>query len=199
VPAIESLQQDYTGRRGGYSSATNKVPFSTAAPGATSTLFTLPGAVARSSFSIFIASITTTPCPASTISPTCTLTRTMRPGIGARTGAGPVGGALAAVVSRIARVRSSRASVSNRYPSTHNVYLPRPSLFCATIHVRADLHHADGASLDVRQLGVDAGLPFVADSIRIERHRLSLVVELDDVLHRAASPLTGRSSQTVST
>src|SRR5690606_37591479 len=43
--------------------------FPTAAPGATWTAATAPAAAARSSFSIFIASSTTSPCPSSTASP----------------------------------------------------------------------------------------------------------------------------------
>ena len=50
----------------------------------------VPAAGARSSFSIFIASITTSPWPACTTSPTATATRTTSPGIGATSGAGPV-------------------------------------------------------------------------------------------------------------
>lgn len=54
VEAVGRLERNH-------SRETNKAPFSTAVPGATSTLRTRPDAVARSSFSIFIASMTTTP------------------------------------------------------------------------------------------------------------------------------------------
>ena len=49
------------------------------------------------------------------------LIRTMRPGIGATTGAGPAAFALAPDRSLIARVRSSSASTSNRWPSSQSV------------------------------------------------------------------------------
>jgi len=81
-------------------------------PGVTFTDLTVASAAARSSFSIFIASITSTPWPAMTVSPGATATRTTSPGIGATTGAGPAGGALRAVISRIVRARSSSASTS---------------------------------------------------------------------------------------
>ena len=66
-------------------STTSTAPVSTAAPGTTSTSFTTPSLGVRSSFSIFIASTTTTACLAVTWSPTATSTRTTRPGIGALT------------------------------------------------------------------------------------------------------------------
>ena len=80
-----------------------------------------PAAEDLSSFSIFMASITTRPCPACTDSPAATLTRTIRPGIGAVSDAGPEAFCDSAVMSLIARVRSSSASPSNRNPSTHKV------------------------------------------------------------------------------
>src|SRR4029078_9475641 len=83
-------------RRHGFSpssSSRSSAPFSTAVPGATATRFTVPVVIARSSFSIFIASITPSPCPGCTASPTVTLTRTISPGIGATSGAGPVAAA----------------------------------------------------------------------------------------------------------
>src|SRR5690606_8539606 len=55
----------------------------TAAPGATWTAATVAGPGARSSFSIFIASSTTRPSPASTWWPGSTRTERTRPGIGA--------------------------------------------------------------------------------------------------------------------
>jgi len=65
----------------------------------------------------------------------------------------PVGAAVAAVVSRIARVRSSSASLSKRYPSTQSVYRPRPSLFCATTRYTC-----------VPILTIRTGLPSMSDS-----------------------------------
>ena len=50
---------------------------------------TTPARGERTSFSIFMASMASRRCPASTVSPTATHDRTTRPGIGARTTAGP--------------------------------------------------------------------------------------------------------------
>lgn len=94
------------------SSSTRSAPLSTASPAFACTAFTFPAPAARSSFSIFMASITTSPCPALTLSPGSTFTRTMSPGIGATSGAGPTGPLWAAVRSRMVRVRSSSASIS---------------------------------------------------------------------------------------
>src|SRR5581483_3096285 len=62
---------------------TSTSPALTACPGRTATSVTVPAAVARNSFSIFIASRTTRPAPGSTDCPGSTSTATTLPGIGA--------------------------------------------------------------------------------------------------------------------
>src|SRR6266566_2699703 len=103
------------------STVTSGAPFSTAA---TCTFTTTPARGARSWFSIFIASTTTSSVPAATCWPSVTATRTTRPGMGActipdaaRTGRRPVS-------SWIRRVRSSTASTSMRSPTTPSVQRP---------------------------------------------------------------------------
>src|SRR4051812_1560783 len=66
-----------------HSSTISMAPASTDAPSVARTSVTVPAARVRSSFSIFIASTTTTPCRASTRSPVLTSTLTIFPGIGA--------------------------------------------------------------------------------------------------------------------
>ena len=119
--ATRSRQAESRGRAS-YSSSTRSAPFSTAVPGCASTAFTVAAAVARSSFSIFIASITTSPWPGCTTSPTWTLHANDHPRHrGERAAPVPPGPPLAPASSRIARMRSSSASTSWRKPSTQSV------------------------------------------------------------------------------
>src|SRR5207247_9699767 len=62
---------------------TRTSPAFTSWPGLTRTSATFPGAPARSSFSIFIASITRSVSPATTVSPVLTATWVILPGSGA--------------------------------------------------------------------------------------------------------------------
>src|SRR6185295_18049685 len=79
-----------------HSRITSMAPASTDVPSTARTSTTVPAAFARSSFSIFIASTTTSPWRGSTRSPGCTRTFTIFPGIGAFTCCGPApGGGLA--------------------------------------------------------------------------------------------------------
>ena len=71
-------------------------PDSTISPPFTITAVTVPATGATISVSIFIASITTTVCPAETASPTLTFTPRIFPGIGASTEVPPAGAAAGA-------------------------------------------------------------------------------------------------------
>src|SRR3989442_2074610 len=111
----------------GLARVTSEAPVSTACPTATSTVWTIPGRGARSSFSIFIASTTTRPAPASTRCPSATSIRTTRPGIGARTVPPPPDHLLLPLAASIPRLRSPCTATSSRAATNPNVHRPAPS------------------------------------------------------------------------
>src|SRR5437870_1391205 len=80
-PLVDGLELDH--RVGHQLITTRTSPAFTAWPGLTRTSVTVPGAPARSSFSIFIASITRSVSPATTVSPVLTATWVIIPGSGA--------------------------------------------------------------------------------------------------------------------
>src|SRR3989442_864251 len=86
----------------------------------------MPAPGARSSFSIFIASTTTSPAPASTRCPGSTSTRTTSPGIGARIVPGGAAATRPPVSAWIWRGRSSTTSTSTRSPPTPSAHPPTP-------------------------------------------------------------------------
>src|SRR5690606_21116976 len=104
-----------------HSMITSVVPASTDAPSCAVTSRTTPERGARSSFSIVIASTTPTPCLASTWSPGATRTRTIFPGIGARTRAGPSAAAPVRApgrpITRLTGTRTSPTVTSKAWPS----------------------------------------------------------------------------------
>src|SRR4029453_5962717 len=106
---------------------TSGVPASTDEPSATSTSRTTPSRPARSSFSIFIASTTITPCRAVTWSPGLTSSLTTLPGIGAttRSGVSPL------LAARFALAPSGRSLAGTRRPPT-STSISAPSRPCAT-------------------------------------------------------------------
>src|SRR5438093_351283 len=80
-PFVDGPELDH--RVGHQLITTRTSPAFTAWPGLTRTSATVPGAPARSSFSIFIASITRSVSPATTVSPVLTATWVILPGSGA--------------------------------------------------------------------------------------------------------------------
>jgi hypothetical protein len=109
-------------------------PFSTAWPALDENSSDDAAASAFSSFSIFIASMMTTPWPAARLAGS-TSTRTIRPGIGARTGFGPCARPTVPVMARMARVRSSTTLPCTGQPSTCRSHVPS-SARCATTVAR---------------------------------------------------------------
>src|SRR5207302_6664245 len=80
-PLVDGLELDH--RVGHQVITTRTSPAFTAWPGRTRTSATVPGAPARSSFSIFMASITRSVSPSATMSPAVTATWVIFPGRGA--------------------------------------------------------------------------------------------------------------------
>src|SRR5215469_559439 len=107
---------------GHYSTTTSTSPAPTVPSTTTATRATRPVLGDFSSFCIFIASITTTPCCSTTSSPTLTRTRTTRPGIGAFTARGP-----AAASPAPRRPRSDRGSSTANSNLRPSIMTPSPS------------------------------------------------------------------------
>ena len=90
----------------------------TASPGAQCTAATVPAAGARSSFSIFIASSTTSPSPAFTSWPASTSTCSTSPGIGAWTSRSAASAPASSPKRSSSSAVSSRSTTGMRRPST---------------------------------------------------------------------------------
>src|SRR5205823_4794287 len=98
------------GGDGGHVIRTSTSPGFTACPASTRTSVTVPGPDALNSFSIFIASITSSGVPAATVSPTATATCVTRPGIGAFTICSPWDAAAPTRRRRMWRLSSSTST-----------------------------------------------------------------------------------------
>ena len=127
-----------------YSITISTRPASTDVPGVTATSLTRPAFGERSSFSIFIASTTTTPCRAATASPGATSTRTTRPGIGATTACSPCASAPPWAPAR--RVRRALTVAADGAAVDPHEQLPRPA-----VAGRRDLNLAADARIAVEQ------------------------------------------------
>jgi hypothetical protein len=95
-----------------YSTMASTSPAVTEAPSATMTCLTVPFLGDLSSFCIFMASTTSTPCPDSTSVPAGKITRTTLPGMGASSFCGP--SPVAAAALRLRSERGSRTSTAKR-------------------------------------------------------------------------------------
>ena len=170
---------------------------STAAPGATSTCVTTPSRGERSSFSIFMASTTTTGWRAATRSPTPTSTRTIRPGIGALTGTAPVGADVpTAPVAPLAPVAPVSPLRGNRLVQRSADFHANRAGFLAGMKANfpdhAGVHERQRVGIDPRRVN-DASLafdrhgelPWLAG--RLDRDFQGPAVHHDIDVHRNAS------------